>query len=93
VSRPGNQLLLFPAGGDPEALEVFVEPDVGVEPGRVGVEVQKGAGAAVEIPALVLLQTRQLPELDEQRLELIEVVLPRVTHTVSLPRALEAASK
>jgi len=65
------------------ALEVVAgEAHVGVEPGRVGVEVQEGARPPVEGARTLLDQSVESPEARQQALELDQVVGGGVAHGV-----------
>jgi hypothetical protein len=53
---------------DPEPFEVLIEPDVGMETGRVFVKVQEGLRTPVEHAPTLLDQTGNGAEIAQQRL-------------------------
>src|SRR5258708_40325952 len=65
LRHAGNEPALLFFRGHTEALDLLGETHVGVEPRRVGVEVQECLRASIEGAALLLLQLDEPPQLGE----------------------------
>lgn len=87
-----DELTLLVQGLDAEAFEIGLEADVGVESGRVLVEMEERSSLPVEDTALLLGQAVDLAQSTQPGLKLVEGSRCRVAHVARLePGAPERA--
>jgi hypothetical protein len=91
--HPCEEVGLVPAAGDLHALELAVELDIDVVVASVLVEVKQRPAAPRKVAAPALSQLRELAQLRQQRLQLVEVLLRCVPHVSSITLDVRAAQE